>query len=86
LCGKNRKSVVEITLLILCTILLGAETAPTAELLRHAERNKVLLEFAERIYAAEIINAEKRKLQKVAEVAAELPRRSKTWITSLSSW
>jgi len=41
--------------------------APTAELLRHAQRNKVLLEFAERIYAAEIINAESRKLQKVAE-------------------
>jgi len=30
--------------------------APTAELLRHAQRNKVLLEFAERTYAAEIIN------------------------------
>jgi len=40
------------------TILLGAEMAPTAELLRHAQRNKVLLEFAERTYAAEIINAE----------------------------
>jgi hypothetical protein len=71
-CGKNRISEIEITLLILCIILLGAETAPTAELLKHAERNKVLLEFAERTHAAEIINAEKRKLQKVAEVAAEV--------------
>jgi hypothetical protein len=67
-CGKNRKSEIEITLLILRTILLGTETAPTAD----AERNKVLLEFAERTYAAEIINSEKRKLQKVAEVAAEV--------------
>jgi hypothetical protein len=35
-------------MLILSAILLGAETEPTAELLRDAERNKVLLEFADR--------------------------------------
>jgi hypothetical protein len=59
-------------MLVLRTILLGAETAPTAELLRHAERNKVLLEFAEKTNAAEIAEAEKRKLKRVAEVAAEV--------------
>ena len=59
-------------MLILRTILLGAGTAPTAELLRDAERNKVLLEFAERANAAEIAEAEKRKLKQVAEIAAEV--------------
>ncbi|MFP3215981.1 MAG: hypothetical protein RXP99_01670 [Vulcanisaeta sp.] len=59
-------------MLILRTILLGAGTAPTAELLRDAERNKVLLEFAERANAAEIAEAEKRKLKQVVEVAAEV--------------
>ena len=50
------------------------KTLPTAELLRHAERNKVLvlLEFAEKTNAKEIVKAEKRKLQRVAEVVAEV--------------
>ena len=46
-------------MLILRAILLGAETAPTAELLRDAERNKVLLEFAERTNATEVAESEK---------------------------
>ena len=50
------------------------KTLPTTELLRHAERNKVLvlLEFAEKINAKEIVKAEKRKLKRVAEVVAEV--------------
>ena len=54
--------------------LARRKTPPTTELLRHAERNKVLvlLEFAEKTNAEEIVKAVKRKLQKVAEVAAEV--------------
>lgn len=59
-------------MLVLRAILLGAEAAPTVELLRHAERNKVLLEFAEKTNAMEIAEAERRKLERVVEVAAEV--------------
>ena len=59
-------------MLILRAILLGAETTPTAELLRDAERNKVLLELAERTNATEVAEAEKSKLKQVVEIAAEV--------------
>ena len=46
------------------------KTPPTVELLRHAEQNKVLvlLEFAEKTNAKEIVKAEKKKTEVAADV------------------